>query len=103
MAVPGLWVLEVTNALAVGERRGRLSAGEAAGALRLLARMPIQIDDRAGLPLAADLLALARSHGLSAYDAAYLELALRLSCPLATLDRQLQAAAAAAGVALQAT
>jgi predicted nucleic acid-binding protein len=101
VAVPGLWFLEVANALAVGERRGRLSADETTGALRLLARLPIQIDDRTGFPLAADLLALARSHGLSAYDAAYLELARRLSCPLATLDRRLQAAAVAAGIVLQ--
>jgi predicted nucleic acid-binding protein len=58
------------------------------------------VDGRSGLPFAADVLALARQHALSAYDAAYLELALRLSLPLATLDRRLQAAATAAGVAI---
>jgi predicted nucleic acid-binding protein len=98
--VPGLWFLEVANALAAAERRGRVSRAEADEALRLLSRLPIRADDRSGFTLAADLLALARSRRLSAYDAAYLELAARARLPLATLDRKLRAAATAAGVGL---
>jgi predicted nucleic acid-binding protein len=60
------------------------------------------VDDRAGLPLASDVLVLARQHSLTTYDATYLELALRLSAPLATLDRQLKVVAKAAGAALYA-
>lgn len=101
-AVPGLWLLEVANALVSGERRGRLTQAETSEALRLLSRLPFQVDDRSGLLFTADLLALARQHSLTAYDAAYLELALRLDLPLATLDRRLQAAAKAAGVTLHA-
>lgn len=100
VTVPPLWFAEVANALVVGERRGRLTPDETAQALQLLGRLPLRVDDRPGFSLAADLLALSRAHRLSAYDAAYLELALRLSCPLATLDRALQAAAQGAGVAL---
>jgi predicted nucleic acid-binding protein len=98
--VPSLWFLEVSNAILVGERRGRLSRAMGAQALRLLGRLPIELDDRPGFPLAHDLLALAREHRLSSYDAAYLEVALRLSLPLASLDRHLQAAAKKAGVRL---
>jgi len=100
--VPALWWLEVSNALVTGERRKRLLQTETAAALRLLGRLPIEIDDRSGFPLAADTLFLARKWSLTAYDAAYLELALRLSLPLCTLDHDLQKAAKAAGVSLYA-
>jgi predicted nucleic acid-binding protein len=100
--VPSLWFLEVSNAMIVGERRGRLSRGEVAEALQLLSRLPLEVDDRAGFPLATDLLTISRAHGLSAYDAAYLELALRRSAKLATLDRRLQIAAKAVGVTVHA-
>jgi predicted nucleic acid-binding protein len=96
--VPALWFLEVANALLSGERRGRLPAAVSAEALGLLRRLPIEADDRSGFPLAANLLALARAYRLSAYDAAYLEVAQRLSLPLATFDEDLQAAAKALGV-----
>src|SRR4051794_35882567 len=76
--VPSLWFLEVTNALLAGERRGRVSAEVSSRAITLLSRLPIEADERSGLPLSADLLALARTHHLSAYDATYLELAHRL-------------------------
>jgi hypothetical protein len=84
-------------------RQKRLTQAETAEALRLLGRLPIQVDDRSGLPLASDVVVLARRYTLTAYDAAYLELALRLRLPIATLDRRLQRAAKAAGAALQPT
>ena len=61
---------------------------------------PIVIDDETNTRAWGDTLALARGHKLSAYDAAYLELAIRRRLPLATLDDPLKAAAAAVGVAL---
>lgn len=90
--VPPLWFLEVSNALLVAERRGRIVAEVAAQALKLLGKLPIKVDDQSGFPLSAELLAIAREYGLSAYDAAYLELARRLSLPLVTLDKRLQGA-----------
>lgn len=97
-AVPPLWFLEVSNALLVGESRKRLSSAETAEAMTLLSRLPLEVDDRSGFPLAQDLLSLARRHALSAYDATYLELAQRLKLPLATLDRSLQKAAKSLGI-----
>jgi predicted nucleic acid-binding protein len=97
--VPSLWFLEVSNALLVGQRRRRVTADVARQALTLLGQLPIETDDRSGFSLSSELLTIASQHTLSTYDAAYLELALRLSLPLATLDRQLKTAAEAAGVA----
>ena len=95
--VPALWWFEVRNALVVNERRGRLSEADTATLLRELARLPVGID-RA--PDETGILALARHHRLTAYDAAYLELARRASLPLASLDKALRRAASASGVAL---
>ena len=58
------------------------------------------VDERSGVSLSAELLTLARKHSLSAYDAAYLEVSLRLSLPLATLDKRLQGADLKDGVDL---
>jgi predicted nucleic acid-binding protein len=99
--VPPLWFLELSNALRVARRRGRVSEPEVAEAMRLLGALPIRMDERSGFPLATDLLNLSARWNLSAYDAAYLELANRLSLPLATHDRRLQEAAGRAGIALQ--
>jgi predicted nucleic acid-binding protein len=96
-AAPILWWFEVRNALVVNERRGRLDAAATVGILAHLERLPIRLDvDQDG----DTVLALAREHRLTVYDAAYLELALRLDAPLATLDRQLATAARAAAVPL---
>jgi len=96
--VPGLWPLEVANALLVGERRSRATEANVTTFLRLLAALPIALDDDTASRAWQHSLHLARSHRLSVYDAAYLELALRQGLPLATLDRKLAAAATAAGV-----
>lgn len=96
-AAPVLWWFEVRNALVVNERRGRLDMAATVGILAHLNGLPIRLDsDQDG----AIVLALAREHRLTVYDAAYLELALRADAPLATLDRQLVRAARAAGVPL---
>ncbi len=94
--VPALWWFELRNALVVNERRARLAETETATFLSDLGRLPIRLDERPGN---SDLvLALARRHGLTAYDAAYLEAGVRHGAPVATLDRKLAAAADAEGV-----
>ena len=97
--VPSLWPLEVTNGLANAERRERLDAVAAAEARRLLQALPIVIDPVEHRRAFEPTTRLARSHGLSTYDASYLELAGRLGVPLATLDGALRGAADSEGVA----
>lgn len=96
--VPALWPLEVANALLMGERRKRTTEAKVASFLTLLDSLPIVVDPETVARARSDTLHLARAHGLSVYDGAYLELALRLGLPLATLDDKLSAAAKSAGV-----
>jgi predicted nucleic acid-binding protein len=96
--VPSVWPLEVANALLVGERRKRCDRANVVAWIALLRALPIRVDDQTTAQAWGDTLGLARTHNLSVYDAAYLELALRLVLPLATLDGRLQTAAAAVGV-----
>jgi predicted nucleic acid-binding protein len=98
--VPGLWFLEMANAFVVGERRGRCTQADTVQWTAFLASLPIHIDDQTSGRAWGDTLNLARLQNLSAYDASYLELSLRLGLPLATLDARLKAAASAAGVPL---
>lgn len=98
--VPVLWPLEVCNVLLVGERRGRLTQAQVAQFVVLLRSLPITVDEEAPRRVWDQILTLARQYGLTVYDAAYLELALRRGLPLATLDAALQAAAQAAGITL---
>jgi predicted nucleic acid-binding protein len=95
--VPVLWWYELRNILIVSERRRRLDSVTVADILRLLRKLPIDID--ANVEEDA-LIQLARRHGLTVYDAAYLELALRINHPLATLDAALSRAARAERVQL---
>ena len=95
--VPQLWHLEIRNSLLTAERRGRISLDEIDERLHALNDLPIQIDEDPDLRSAFD---LARRHGLSFYDALYLELAKRQRAELATLDRALSHAAASEGVPL---
>ncbi len=90
LIAPAVWWFEVRNLLVTNEKRGRIDAAHTAKALALLAGLRVPLDQS---PDETILLALARKHRLSVYDAAYLELALRERIPLATLDRQLAAAA----------
>lgn len=98
--VPHLWHLEVANTLLVGERRKRSTQANTAAWLGFLSALPIDVDDETRTRAFGEILSLAREHGLSAYDGAYLELAMRRRLPLATLDEKLKSAARAAGVVL---
>ena len=98
--VPPLWPVEVANAVLVATRRGRLADGDWSHVQRHLGALPIEIDTMTFERAVGHILPLASRHGLTAYDASYLELASRRGLPLATLDRQLADACRAAGVAL---
>ena len=91
--VPSIWALEVANALLVAERRKRISQADSAAVWAALRSLPIETDPETGLRAGSDILALARQSRLSAYDAAYLELAMRRGIPLASLDTLLRGAA----------
>ena len=95
--VPALWWFEVRNILVVNERRNRLTETATAAFLRELAQMRVLVDRS---PDETDVLTLARRHRLSVYDASYLELARRGDIALATLDKELAAAASSIGVHL---
>lgn len=98
--VPGLWAIEVANAVLSGERRKRLQEFEAARFFALLNALSITVDPQTAERASTDTLALARRHGLTIYDATYLELAIREGLALATLDEALRKAAQASGVPL---
>jgi predicted nucleic acid-binding protein len=97
-AVPAIWPLEIANAVLTGERRQRSTEAQATKWLGYVGSLPIAVDEATNDQAWGDVLSLARAHHLSAYDAAYLELALRRGLPLATLDDKLKAAASAVGV-----
>ena len=100
--VPSLWPLEVANTLLVGERRQRIMQVDSLNWVRLLAALPITVDDETNFHAWTTTMSLAREQKLSAYDAAYLELAMRRNLPIATLDARLRAAAKTVGVAIHA-
>lgn len=97
---PSLWPLEVLNALAMAERRGRIDADQRQRLVGLLRDLPVVIDVETASQAWAVTSPLAARHRLTVYDTAYLELAQRLGLPLATLDKELRAAGAALGVTL---
>jgi predicted nucleic acid-binding protein len=99
-AVPGLWFLEIANGLVTGERRGRIKPAESAAFVAMIEELPLVMDRATGARALHETMGLAREQRLTAYDAAYLELAMRLGLPLMTGDRSLRAAAERVGVAL---
>ena len=98
--VPALWAIEIANSLVAGERRQRLTASDIARFFELLHGLSIETDTQTASRALSDTLQLARTHDLSAYDATYLELAMREGLGLATLDGRLERAAKAVGVEL---
>jgi predicted nucleic acid-binding protein len=95
---PGLWELEVANVVLSAERRGRLSEAASARIMERLQNLPIRLSPNSAR--IHHLLEVGRRYGLTSYDAAYLTLAQQLDLPLATLDRDLAAAAGLAEVEL---
>jgi predicted nucleic acid-binding protein len=98
--VPSLWRIEVANSLTVYLRRGRITPLRRRESLVDLQLLPILYDAETDNHVWGRTLELADRHQLTVYDAIYLELALRLSLPLATLDEALRQAAQQEGVAL---
>jgi predicted nucleic acid-binding protein len=95
--VPRLWAYEVRNSVLMGLRRKRITQADAAEFLEAMKGLPIRLADPASYD---GVFRLADRHGLTVYDAAYLELAIREGLPLASLDKALGKAAAASGVTL---
>jgi predicted nucleic acid-binding protein len=94
---PTLWAYEVRNSVLMGLRRGRLAKPDGEAFLQSLNELNISLSE----PISFDsIFALAEKYGLTFYDAAYLNAALSERLPLASQDKQLLRAAAAAGVRL---
>lgn len=88
---PALWHFEFANVLLAAQRRKRVAAKDARGLLARASRLPLATDGRV-VPL-VEIADLAETHGITTCEAAYLELATRLNCPLATHDKALAKAA----------
>lgn len=97
---PAIWCLEVANGIVKAERRGRISAADLGRITDLLLGLPITIEDATIGNALGVVLDLARSEGLTSYDASYLALAMREGLPLASQDENLARAAARVGVTL---
>ena len=97
-SVPSLWHVEVANSLLVGERRKIIAPAQSQDFLLRLDQLPITVDTGSPVLRRDPVLGIARQYGLSAYDACYLDLALRVTGVLATFDVKLAQAARAAGV-----
>ena len=96
--VPSLWLLEIINTLVVAERRKRITHEQAQEFLKDIEDLEVAVEPIDSSLAFNDVYTLARQHFLTAYDAAYLELAIRKSLPLASLDEDLKKAALASGV-----
>lgn len=100
VSVPGIWFAETANALLVLERRKKLTRAERIEALARLGALDVSADDEGHRLMFGRVSELATEHGLSVYDAAYLELAARQHIPLASNDAPLKAAATRCSVKL---
>lgn len=98
--VPAIWHLEVGNTLLFAERRKRITYADIAQFLEILRDINIRVDIETIDKGFHEILSLAHAEGLTTYDAAYLELAMRKGLPLATKDKQLQKAGRQLGVKL---
>ena len=99
-AVTSFWRHEVLNALLMGEKRNRLTSELVKSFIEDLARLPIDVDAPESATVFQVTQGLCRKHGLTAYDAAYLELAMRNRVALTTADAALERAARAEGIAV---
>jgi predicted nucleic acid-binding protein len=99
-SVPAIWHLEIANVLALSERRGRITPARSTEFIALLETLAIVIDEDTPSRALGRVLDLARAERLTAYDAAYLELAMRLGVPLASKDGDMCDAAERLGVSV---
>ncbi|MCJ7622058.1 MAG: type II toxin-antitoxin system VapC family toxin [Anaerolineaceae bacterium] len=95
---PGIWPLEIGNVLVSAERRGRMTRAESEHFLELIQQLPIEVETPSSRRLFETVINLAREQSLSTYDAAYLDLAMRVGVRLATLDNAMQQAAIRFGI-----
>jgi predicted nucleic acid-binding protein len=95
---PSIWPLEVANAVVVAERRGRVVEADVIRFIALIEGLPVGLEEQVAARVLHRVMALAREQGLSSYDAAYLDLAMRRGLPIATLDVPLRQAAGRVGV-----
>lgn len=98
--VPGLWPHEMANGLLMAQKRGRYTTAQRMAFVEELLRLPIEVETSGARAILDGQATLAERYGLTAYDAAYLDLALRHGIALATQDKAMKAAAGKAGVAL---
>jgi len=98
--VPGLCFIELANAIAIAERKGRIKPADTEIFLARIAGLEIVVDERAPGRAFTAVLPLCRTHKLTSYDAVYIELALRRGLPLATLDTAMSGAARELGLTL---
>lgn len=98
--VPGHWFVEIANGLISGERRKRATLAESVEFVRYLAALDVEVDETMPELVWTRVLPLARAHGLTVYDALYLELAERRGLPLASFDADLNDAARRIGIEL---
>lgn len=97
--VPCFWLAEMANTLVVAEKRGRLKPGKAQEALEMMGYLPVEFESP-GLGAARRALDISLSHGLSAYDAMYIEICARRGLPLASKDADMRRVASALGIPL---
>jgi len=101
LRVPGLWAREVANGLVVAYRRKRITPADESAFLAALSQLSIDVEEPASaLAVVRDGTAAAMRYGLTAYDAAYVDLASRESLPLATFDKDMRKAAEQAGITI---
>ena len=98
VVVPSFWFLEVANGLLAAQRRKLLTPAERKKALEKLSNLTFTVDEEACRAAFRKTSELAEKHGLSVYDAAYLETALRRKLPIGSRDEALRKAATQRGV-----
>lgn len=98
--VPAVWPLEVLNALLTASRRARIGAEDMQRLLSHLASLPIEVEQIDMAQTLKAVSALAQHHGITSYDAAYVEVAKRRGVPVATLDRKLKEVSLAEGLSV---
>jgi predicted nucleic acid-binding protein len=98
MAAPSHWPLELTNIVWNGEKRNRITSADSASFIQMVASLGVVLDVETPRRAWGDILALARAEKLTTYDAAYLELGLRLGATLVSKDADLLRAAKRRGL-----